>query len=122
MKTIFQAALEGPLELLKPVLRTLVFLIDSPNTRVFIRPHVELEVVISQFTDAYTTNCAAPASYPADKLQIAAAVIQEILATWTGYHLLIQGLLFFCVGDRLSIRAIIDALSLPNEEIRVYLL
>ena len=47
-----------------------------------------------------------------DKLQTCAAAIQEILSSWTGLY-------FFCVGNKQAIFSIIEALSLPNDEIRV---
>ncbi|KAJ3346906.1 hypothetical protein HDU91_006928, partial [Kappamyces sp. JEL0680] len=64
-------------------------------------------MVISQFTDAFTLK----GNYPMEKLQICGAVIQEIMSSWTGLY-------FFCVGEKQAIYAIIEALSLPNQEIR----
>ncbi|KAJ3312935.1 hypothetical protein HDV04_002592 [Boothiomyces sp. JEL0838] len=103
LKSIFMAIMDGPEELLRAVVKTFMYLIDEKETRVFIRPHM----VISQFADAYTARGA----YPLDKLKICTAIIEEILSSWTGLY-------FFCVGNRQSIYAIIEALSLPNEEIR----
>ncbi|KAJ3274333.1 hypothetical protein HDV01_003177 [Terramyces sp. JEL0728] len=105
------AITDGPEELLPPVVKTFMYLVDEKSTRVYIRPHVELEMVISQFADAYTARGA----YPLDKLKMSSAIIEEILSSWTGLY-------FFCVGNRQSIYAIIEALSLPNEEITNILL
>ncbi|KAJ3323507.1 hypothetical protein HDV06_001784 [Boothiomyces sp. JEL0866] len=110
LKSIFMSIMEGPEELLPSVVKTFMYLIDEKDTRVYVRPHVELEMVISQFADAYTARGA----YPIDKLKICTAIIEEILSSWTGLY-------FYCVGNRQAIYAIIEALSLPNEEIRVML-
>jgi large subunit ribosomal protein L17e len=67
--------------------------------------------VISQFTDAYT----AKGAYQLDKLVMSTLIIENILSTWTG-------LIYFSVGNRQSIYAIIEALSLPDTEVRNILL
>ena len=44
MKTIFQGILNGPPETLEAVLTTFMCLVDSPTSRAFLRPNVEIEV------------------------------------------------------------------------------
>jgi rapamycin-insensitive companion of mTOR len=64
-------------------------------------------MVISQFTDAYTARGA----YNMDRLKCSSNIIEEILSSWTG-------LFYFCVDNRQSIYAIVEALSLPSTEVQ----
>jgi rapamycin-insensitive companion of mTOR len=110
LKSSILSILEGPTELLHPIVKTFIYLVDTPDYRCYIRPQIDLDMVISQFTDAFTSK----QHYPMERLQLCGAVIQEVLSYWTG-------LFYFTLGDKQAIRAIIEALSLPNEEIRVWL-
>nr|KAJ3422659.1 hypothetical protein HK105_007090 [Polyrhizophydium stewartii] len=94
-KAMFAALLDGPPEMLDPIVSTFLHLLDSPASRRYIRPHVELEMVISQFVDAYTSK--------------------------TGYSIekLVGSLVYFSIGNMRSVRSIVDALGLPNEDTRL---
>ncbi|KAH6586295.1 hypothetical protein BASA50_000759 [Batrachochytrium salamandrivorans] len=110
-KVMLSALLDGPLELMDPIISSFLFLLDSPKSRSFIRAHVELEMVISQFSDAYTIK----SGYSIEKLIGCAAIIRKILFTWTG-------LVYFCIDGLRPIRSIVDALGLPNDDTRKALL
>ncbi|KAL2912185.1 hypothetical protein HK105_208318 [Polyrhizophydium stewartii] len=106
-KAMFAALLDGPPEMLDPIVSTFLHLLDSPASRRYIRPHVELEMVISQFVDAYTSKT----GYSIEKLVGSASVIRKVLSSWTG-------LVYFSIGNMRSVRSIVDALGLPNEDTR----
>jgi hypothetical protein len=108
-KPIFNAILEGSKDMVRPVAQTFLYLIDSPKTRKFVRPLLDIEVFISQFTDAYTSKNA----ISLDVLKICTVMIDEIINNWVGLH-------YFCTGKRQPIYSIIEALSFPNNELRVY--
>jgi hypothetical protein len=111
LRMAFLALFEGVTDYQSQVVHTFMYLIDGLETRKFVRPMVELEMVISQFTDAYT----AKGAYNMDRLRCSTKVIQDILGTWTGLY-------YFCVGNKQSILAIVEALSLPSTEVRIILL
>ncbi|KAI8898408.1 Rapamycin-insensitive companion of mTOR, middle domain-containing protein [Globomyces pollinis-pini] len=107
LKTIFSAIMDGPDELIIPVIKSYLYMIDGPQTRQYIRPHLELEVVISMFTDAYT----AKGAISLDKLKPSILVLEEIFNSWTGLY-------FFSLGNFQAIYSIIEVLSFPNEGIQ----
>jgi hypothetical protein len=111
LRVAFLALFEGINDYQSQVVHTFMYLIDGLETRRFVRPMVELEMVISQFTDAYT----AKGAYNMDRLRCSTKVIEDILGSWTGLY-------YFCVGNKQSISAIVEALSLPSTEVRCILL
>ncbi|KAJ1336962.1 hypothetical protein BSLG_006722 [Batrachochytrium salamandrivorans] len=53
-KVMLSALLDGPLELMDPIISSFLFLLDSPKSRSFIRAHVELEkALLGLFFDLF---------------------------------------------------------------------
>jgi hypothetical protein len=102
---------EGNLSNFETVVDTLMNLYDSPDTRKVLRPFVEMEATISHFTDAYT----AKGAYNMDKLSFSGKIIEEILKSWPGMY-------YFGVSGGRSIKAIVEALSHPDAQVRNVLL
>ena len=90
------------------VIQTTMHLFNSVETRKFLRPTMELEEVISHFTDAYTAR----GTYDMEKLKISGQILSQILSSWTGMH-------YFGVANCRSIYSIIEALSLPDPKVTV---
>eukprot|EP00842_Homolaphlyctis_polyrhiza_P000333 jgi/Hompol1/12/HPOL_002425-RA len=78
-KAMISALMDGPHELMDPIVSTLLFILDSPQHRSFLQPNVELESVIVQFAEAYTLK----AGYSVEKLSASAAVLHRVLSSWT---------------------------------------
>ncbi|KAI9096093.1 Rapamycin-insensitive companion of mTOR, N-term-domain-containing protein [Phlyctochytrium arcticum] len=109
-KVIFNALLDGPRELTTSLVRTVLYILDSHETRSYMRPAVELEMIISQFTDAYSRG---PANE--EKLVSCAKVVTLLFKSWTG-------LIYLCSDDKRAIRSIVESLRLPFDENRKILL
>ncbi|KDN38380.1 hypothetical protein K437DRAFT_240106 [Tilletiaria anomala UBC 951] len=98
-------------DLAPTLMRTLLSLLDAPATRSYLRPGVDLEVVISGFTDPpYRAYGTAEAG-----LRTTARVVSVMLRSWTG-------LIYLCMKDLHAIRSLVQALRInPNEACDVLL-
>ncbi|KAJ1549946.1 hypothetical protein HK096_009546, partial [Nowakowskiella sp. JEL0078] len=106
LKSLIGTMLESPPDLSEVLIMCLVNVLDIENTREYFRPSVELEMIISSFTDVSIKG-----SSPDDKLLACAKAVTSILRSWTG-------LIYLCVEDKRAIKSIVDAIYLPQEEIR----
>ncbi|KAI8586531.1 Rapamycin-insensitive companion of mTOR, N-term-domain-containing protein [Geranomyces variabilis] len=107
---IFGALLDGPRELIESLVRTVLFMLDSQETRSYLRPAVELEMIMSHFTDAYSRG---PANE--EKLTACARAVTLLFKSWTG-------LIYLCLDNKRAIRSIVESLRLPYDENRKILL
>ncbi|KAJ3178983.1 hypothetical protein HDU87_003252 [Geranomyces variabilis] len=107
---IFGALLDGPRELIESLVRTVLFMLDSQDTRTYLRPAVELEMIMSHFTDAYSRG---PANE--EKLTACARAVTLLFKSWTG-------LIYLCLDNKRAIRSIVESLRLPYDENRKILL
>ncbi|ORY30470.1 ARM repeat-containing protein [Rhizoclosmatium globosum] len=78
---------------------TIMFLLDSESSRIYIRPDVELEAIISCLSDPLM-------SY--DRIKTCIYVLSLIMKTWTGVF-------FLCMNKKRSMKAVMDCLKLPND-------
>lgn len=101
------ALTDGPKELNQAIIYSIVSMLDCEETRWFIRPSVELEMILSCFTDAYGKGAAFE-----EKLTSSAKTVAAFLNSWTG-------LIYLCVNNRKALCSIIDSLKLPSNETRV---
>ncbi|TPX33890.1 hypothetical protein SmJEL517_g03313 [Synchytrium microbalum] len=109
-KVLIQVLLEGPPELTMALTSAVIHILDSQVTRKYLRPAVELEAVISHFTDVYSKGPAHD-----ERLNSCSRVVIFLLRGWTG-------LLYMCMDDKRAIRTIVEALRLPTDETRRILL
>ncbi|KAI8823473.1 Rapamycin-insensitive companion of mTOR, N-term-domain-containing protein [Fimicolochytrium jonesii] len=107
---VFGALLEVTPELLEVVVKTVLYMLDSQKTRTYMRPSVELEMIISQFTDAYSRGSANEG-----KLLACAKAVTLLFKSWTG-------IIYLCLDDKRAIRSIVESLRLPYDENRKILL
>ncbi|KAI8999819.1 Rapamycin-insensitive companion of mTOR, N-term-domain-containing protein [Gaertneriomyces semiglobifer] len=109
-KVLFNALLDGPRDLTCLLVKTILYILDSDATRCYMRPSVELEMIISQFTDAYSRG---PANE--DRLTTCAKAVTLLFKSWTG-------IIYLCLDNKRAIRSIVESLRLPYEENRKILL
>ncbi|KAJ3411340.1 hypothetical protein HDV05_002361 [Chytridiales sp. JEL 0842] len=99
LKILFAALIEGPRELMDILVMTIIYILDNEETRVYIRPSVELEILVSNFTDAYSKG-------PAHEEKLRAC------------SLAVARLIYMTINRRLAVKSIVESLQLPQEEIR----
>lgn len=111
LKVIFSSLFDGPQLVVDFLIPTVAALLDRPETRRYFKPAVDVEMVMSNFTDGY--NRGTPNNDA--KLESAGKAIAGLMATW-------PGLLYFCMDDKRAFRCLVDSLRLPFEDIQRVLL
>lgn len=76
---LIPALIDGPKEIGETILFTMVYILDKEESRSYVRPSVEIEIILSHFTDVYGKGQAHE-----DKLNNCAKAIVAFLRTWTG--------------------------------------
>ncbi|ORX78342.1 hypothetical protein K493DRAFT_321236, partial [Basidiobolus meristosporus CBS 931.73] len=104
VRVVLQALMDGPKEIIDPLVMTLLYIVDKPQSRVFIRPAVDLEMVISSFTDTYTL-----AQGYEERLKSHARIVSTYLKSWTG-------LIYLSMDSKKAIKSIILSLKSPLKE------
>jgi rapamycin-insensitive companion of mTOR len=79
LKVIIPAIIDGPKELAETILYTLIYILDREDSRSYVRPYVEIEMLLANFTDVYGKGQAYE-----DKLNNCGRAIIALLRTWTG--------------------------------------
>ena len=110
IKYLFTSLVEGPKELLDGLLLTLLYLLDSAETRKFVRPNVELEMIISFFSD-FNIN----SKNDEPKLLICLRVLNHLMKSWTG-------MLYLFGSDLDTIKSVISSLKVPLKNYREQLI
>ncbi|THH23167.1 hypothetical protein EUX98_g8011 [Antrodiella citrinella] len=108
IRVLLHALAEGPLEMAPIISSAFLYIVDSPRTRAYLHPGIDLEMVFSGITDAYGRN-----SDNSDRMRGLTKILVFMLRTWSG-------LVYFCLNDKLAMRSLIDGLripSLPNRDI-----
>ncbi|KAI0073477.1 hypothetical protein K474DRAFT_1666532 [Panus rudis PR-1116 ss-1] len=106
MRVLLHAMGEGPLEMASLLASAFLYIADSPKTRIYLHPGTDLEMALSGVTDAYGRG-----PEHADRMRGTTRIISSMLRTWSG-------LMYFCIHDKLAIRALIDGLRIPSLETR----
>ncbi|CAG8628166.1 8090_t:CDS:10, partial [Acaulospora morrowiae] len=110
MRILLQALMDGPLELSEYLVMALLYVIDTPDSRDCIRPGVDLEIVLSGFTDACNKG-------PKFEQQVRASsrAISVLLKSWTG-------IIYLCVDNKQAVRSIVESFRITSDEIREIML
>ncbi|KAJ6256105.1 hypothetical protein Dda_9197 [Drechslerella dactyloides] len=106
VRILAQVLVDGPAELSDCIVIAFLYLLDMPDTRQYIRPGHDLEIVFSTFTDSY-----AKSHVNEDKLRSCARVISSIFKSW-------PGILALSMYDLRSVRSLVESLKIPNIAVR----
>jgi hypothetical protein len=110
IKYLFASLVEGPKELLDGLLLTLLYLLDSSVTRRYVRPNVELEMIISFFSD-FNIN----SKNDEQKLVTSSRVLNHLMKSWTG-------MLYLFGSDSETVKSVISSLKVPVKSYREHLI
>ncbi|QRV77606.1 STE16 protein [Ceratobasidium sp. AG-Ba] len=110
LRTVLGALTDGPAELAPVLAQVFLHLIDTPRTRKYLTPGVDLEVALSGITDAYGKT---PGHR--ERMRICSKVICTILRSWSG-------LAYLCSNNLQSIISLVDTLRIPSMETREVIL
>ncbi|EMD39883.1 hypothetical protein CERSUDRAFT_112137 [Gelatoporia subvermispora B] len=106
IRILLHALAEGPPEMAPILASAFLYIIDSPRTRAYLKPGVDLEIALTGITDAYGKG-----TEHVDKMRACTRVIVTMLRTWSG-------LMYLCLRDKLAVRAIVDGLRIPSLQTR----
>ncbi|KAI0052718.1 hypothetical protein FA95DRAFT_1553382 [Auriscalpium vulgare] len=107
IRVLLHTLAEGPMELSSMLNAVFLCIVDSPRTRAFLAPGMDLEMGLSGVTDAYGKD----AAEHSDRVKSVCKNIACMLRSWSG-------LIYLCMADFRAIRAIIDTLRIPSLEHR----
>lgn len=110
IKIIFSAMTEGPMYLTEMNMLTVIYLLDTEKTRNYIKPEVDLEIIISAFIDVYSKN-----NYSEEQLKLSSKAILALFKSWTG-------MTYLCFQDKRAINIIVETLRISRSEARKTLL
>jgi rapamycin-insensitive companion of mTOR len=68
----------------EPILLTLLFLVNDPIRRSFVRPSLDLQVLLSPFTNTDVP----PGGERSSRLEIARSMVVTMMRTWPGLFIL----------------------------------
>lgn len=105
--TLLHALSDGPFDLAPAIAQVLIYLIDKPSTRRYLRPELDLEYVLSGFTDL---PAQAGISY-SETLTATSQVVGTLLRSWTG-------LLYLSMHNRKAIVSLVTAMRVGQSEVQ----
>lgn len=107
---LLQGLVECPPELSQMLVSVFLHIADYPRTREYLRAGVDLEVALSDITDAYGKGLD-----HSERMRTCAKLIQSMTCTWSG-------IMYFSLDDMRAIRSVIDILRIPSLEQREIIL
>ncbi|KAI0061413.1 hypothetical protein BV25DRAFT_1900415 [Artomyces pyxidatus] len=110
IRILLHSLAEGPMELASLLTSVFLCIVDSPRTRRYLHPGIDLEMALSGVTDAYGKD-----PEHAHRIKGVCKIIACMLRSWSG-------LMYLCMDDMRAIRAIIDTLRIPSLETREIIL
>ncbi|KAL7752498.1 hypothetical protein RI367_002032 [Sorochytrium milnesiophthora] len=111
IKAIVEALPDLPREVVGAVVTCIMILLDTPNTRRYFRRGVEVEMIVSAFSDSYYTT---GREYE-ERLAAYCRALLPFMRHWTG-------IVYFCLDDRRAIKALVDSMRLPSKEVKMSIL
>ncbi|KAG8825817.1 hypothetical protein FRC19_010370, partial [Serendipita sp. 401] len=106
IRVLLQTMADGPPELAPVLANAFLSIIDNPRTRIFLKVGTDLEVAISNVTDAYGRG-----EGHVEAMKASARLVVTLLRSWIG-------LLYLCAHDMLAIKSLVDVLRIPNMDTR----
>ncbi|KAH9912683.1 Rapamycin-insensitive companion of mTOR, middle domain-containing protein [Epithele typhae] len=101
---------EGPLDMAPLLTSAFLHIIDSPQTRAYLEPGMDIEIAFTGITDAYGKSIE-----HMERVKGCARIFSSMLRSWSG-------LMYCCVNDKAAIRAVVDCLRIPALETREVIL
>lgn len=106
LRVLMQALLDGQLNMTEVLVHAIVYVLDVPGRRRYLRPGVELEMIIAPFTESGKGQ-----NYE-ERLKNSAKVVTLLLKSWAGVFLM-------CANNMRAARSVVQALRLPMPETQV---
>ncbi|KAF8942829.1 hypothetical protein BGZ47_006093 [Haplosporangium gracile] len=109
-RAILMALTDNLQDLSDALLKVFLYMLESPETRGYVRQGLDSEMVMAVFTDIYSLG---PAYL--DRVKASSRIVTSMIRSWAG-------LFDLCANDRRAIRSLIQSIKLPIQENRKILL
>ncbi|KZS93708.1 hypothetical protein SISNIDRAFT_454123 [Sistotremastrum niveocremeum HHB9708] len=119
MRVLLNTLVDGPVELGMVIAQAFLVIVDSPRTRVYMRPRIDLEIALSGITDIYKSRKEEPQVNTHERSGTGTktmttqgmniSIVSSMLKSWSG-------LMYLCMDDMSAIRSIIDTLRIPSSQ------
>ncbi|ORZ14895.1 Rapamycin-insensitive companion of mTOR, N-term-domain-containing protein [Lobosporangium transversale] len=109
-RPILVALSENLQDLSDGLLKVFLYMLESPDTRIYLRQGLDSEMVMSVFTDIYSQG----PSYM-ERVKASGRIVTSMIRSWAG-------LFDLCANDKRAIRSLVQSIKLPIQENRKVLL
>ncbi|KAG9297891.1 hypothetical protein G9A89_000054, partial [Geosiphon pyriformis] len=104
MRILLQSLIDGPLELSEYLVLALLFVVDTPESRECLRPGVDLEIVLSGFTDICSKTAKSD-----QQLKASSRAISILMKSWTG-------IIYLCMDNKQAIKSLVESLRITTDD------
>ncbi|KAG0275117.1 hypothetical protein BGZ95_009172, partial [Linnemannia exigua] len=109
-RAILMALTDNLQDLSDALLKVFLYMLESPETRGYVRQGLDSEMVMAVFTDIYSLG---PSYF--DRVKASSRIVTSMIRSWAG-------LFDLCANDRRAIRSLVQSIKLPIQENRKVLL
>ncbi|KAF9959695.1 hypothetical protein BGZ70_008784 [Mortierella alpina] len=110
LRAILVALTDNLQDLSDALLKVFLYLLESPETRCYVRQGLDSEMVMAVFTDIYSLG----PSY-LDRVKASGRIVTSMVRSWAG-------LFDLCANEKRAIRSLVQSIKLPIQENRKVLL
>lgn len=106
LRVLIQALIDGQQGISQVLVQSVLYVLDTPDTRCYLRPGVELETIIAPFTESNKG-----ANYE-ERLKNSAKMVTTLIKSWAG-------LFYMSANNMRAARSVVQALRMPVPETQV---
>ncbi|KAF9286034.1 hypothetical protein BGZ68_003305 [Mortierella alpina] len=110
LRAILVALTDNLQDLSDALLKVFLYLLESPETRCYVRQGLDSEMVMAVFTDIYSLG----PTY-LDRVKASGRIVTSMVRSWAG-------LFDLCANEKRAIRSLVQSIKLPIQENRKVLL
>ncbi|OAD02912.1 hypothetical protein MUCCIDRAFT_143465 [Mucor lusitanicus CBS 277.49] len=103
LRVLIQALIDGQQGISEVLVQSVLYVLDTPDTRCYLRPGVELETIIAPFTESNKG-----ANYE-ERLKNSAKMVTTLIKSWAG-------LFYMSANNMRAARSVVQALRMPVPE------
>ncbi|GJN92824.1 hypothetical protein Rhopal_005862-T1 [Rhodotorula paludigena] len=110
LRVVLQTLSDGPHDLAAQIALTFISAVDHPETRQWLRPGVDLEIILAGFTEVHGKGAVVE-----ERVKASANIVATFLKSWSG-------LFYLNIHGRQALTSLVDSLTNPSRVIRETLL
>jgi hypothetical protein len=108
LRVLIQALTDGQSGISEVLVQSVLYVLDTPDKRCYLRPGVELETIIAPFTES-----SKGANYQ-ERLKNSAKMVTTLIKSWAG-------IFYMSANNMRAARSVVQALRMPVPETQVYI-